>query len=669
MARRSRRALALVVVAVALAAVFAPAASADGDNLLIIRRFDSSEPSGRENAEKPKDAVVDFIWTGNASDASGAKIQQDGNDMSLTSPAKPFTGPKGMVIVVDSSPQMDNGGGLAAARASLNDFIISTLKNDPNMQFAVVQAGDTANLKVDFTNDVRAVTNAIQPIQPEDPNAPRATGGIGPTNKTAIWAALKIAGAAFSDPNARGHRLQPNILFVTGGVDTVSDKDEPVGRTSVLTAGATMFVVERTDQGADDTSVNDLVARTGGKVYQIDGPNKFDAPIKAAGDIVMNKQYTLSYGTNLKGGTSTNVLLTVGGQTTNAAVNVGGVAQGGQQVRPDVISTSTSLPFLTSPATYAVALLLVLVSASMLAYGVTTMFVRDELSNVLQPYADAYGGGDDEGSSAVAKSALIQRAVELTEQVASNQGMLSRAEGALERANLPLRAGEALFFYSLLVGLLTIVGLVLFRNIFGGLILGGLGAMLPVGSVNFIAGRRRKAFMSQLPDTLQLLSGTLRAGYSLMQGVEAVSQEVDDPMGLELRRVVTEARLGRPLEESLEASAERMDSPDFAWAVMAIRIQREVGGNLSELLMTVADTMVARERLRRDVAALTAEGRVSAAVLGALPAGLGVLMYMLNPEYVGVLFSDGLGIGMLITAVIAMLIGFFWMKKLINIEI
>ena len=90
-------------------------------------------------------------------------------------------------------------------------------------------------------------------------------------------------------------------------------------------------------------------------------------------------------------------------------------------------------------------------------------------------------------------------------------------------------------------------------------------------------------------------------------------------MGQELRRVVTEARLGRPLEESLEGVAERMDSPDFAWTVMAIRIQREVGGNLSELLLTVADTMTQRERLRRDVAALTAEGRISAIVLG-LPA-------------------------------------------------
>jgi tight adherence protein B len=201
------------------------------------------------------------------------------------------------------------------------------------------------------------------------------------------------------------------------------------------------------------------------------------------------------------------------------------------------------------------------------------------------------------------------------------------------------------------------------------LIFGGMAALIPPSVVSFLANKRRKKFLSQLPDTLQLLSGTLRAGYSLMQGVEAVSQEVENPMGAELRRVVTESRLGRPLEESLEGVAERMASPDFSWAVMAIRIQREVGGNLSELLLTVADTMTQRERLRRDVAALTAEGRMSAIVLGLLPIGLGAAMFVINPEYTSKLFNDTLGNILLGGAVVMMIIGFVWMKKIIDIEI
>jgi tight adherence protein B len=168
---------------------------------------------------------------------------------------------------------------------------------------------------------------------------------------------------------------------------------------------------------------------------------------------------------------------------------------------------------------------------------------------------------------------------------------------------------------------------------------------------------------------LQLLSGTLRAGYSMMQGVEAVSQEVAEPMGRELRRVVTEARLGRPLEESLDAVAERMDSPDFGWAVMAIRIQREVGGNLSELLMTVAETMTQRERLKRDVKSLTAEGRISAYVLAVLPVALGFAMYALNPDYMSALFDETIGKIMLGGGILMMIGGFLWMQSIVKIDV
>ena len=155
----------------------------------------------------------------------------------------------------------------------------------------------------------------------------------------------------------------------------------------------------------------------------------------------------------------------------------------------------------------------------------------------------------------------------------------------------------------------------------------------------------------------------------MLQGVEAVSKEVGDPMGQELRRVITEARLGREIEDSMDAVATRMASPDFAWAVMAIGIQREVGGNLNELLMSVADTMIARERLKREIGALTAEGKMSAGVLSFLPPGLGFVMWIMNPEYVGVLFTEFLGNVFLGLGVVSALIGLAWMKKVITVDV
>jgi tight adherence protein B len=215
----------------------------------------------------------------------------------------------------------------------------------------------------------------------------------------------------------------------------------------------------------------------------------------------------------------------------------------------------------------------------------------------------------------------------------------------------------------------TALVLVVSQNLIITLLVGIGFIILPPTILNRKARKRQAAFLGQLPDTLQLLSGSLRAGYSLMQGVEAVSQEVEDPMGRELRRVMVEARLGRPLEVALDDAATRMGSPDFEWAVLAIRIQREVGGNLAELLMIVSETMLQRERLRRDVRALTAEGRISAIVLAILPLMLGVAMYIINPDYIRVLFDTTAGNLMILGGIVLALVGFFWMKKVIEIEV
>ena len=181
----------------------------------------------------------------------------------------------------------------------------------------------------------------------------------------------------------------------------------------------------------------------------------------------------------------------------------------------------------------------------------------------------------------------------LTEGFAKDRGFLEKVEDKLELADIPLRAAEVMLFYFVAVVVITLLALVLAQNIIVGLVVLAICLLAGPALLDMRARQRQRKFTAQLPDMLNLLSGALRAGFSLMQAVDAVSQEIEDPMGKEMRRVVTEARLGRDLEEALEDTAVRTGSADFAWAVMAIRIQREVGGNLAELLMTVAETMVA----------------------------------------------------------------------------
>jgi tight adherence protein B len=299
---------------------------------------------------------------------------------------------------------------------------------------------------------------------------------------------------------------------------------------------------------------------------------------------------------------------------------------------------------------------------------------RDDLVRRLQVYEDPYGeraaeAEAEEGDASLTTVPILQRAVDLTGDLAQRRGVLERLEADLERANLPLRAAEALFFMG--AGALLLGALVGFLTRNPVMVLGAIAltVMLPKALLSIRVRGRQKAFEAQLPDMLALMAGTLRAGYSIGQGFEAVSKEIDDPMGRELRRVVTENRLGRPLDEALDAVADRMQSEDFAWAVMAIRIQREVGGNLAELLLTVANTMTQRERLRRDVATLTAEGRISAIILGFLPPGLAAVMWVMNPDYIQKLFQPGLGYLLLGAAGVAMAVGFAWMRKIITIEV
>jgi len=176
-------------------------------------------------------------------------------------------------------------------------------------------------------------------------------------------------------------------------------------------------------------------------------------------------------------------------------------------------------------------------------------------------------------------------------------------------------------------------------------------------------------FTAQLPDMLQLLGTTLRSGFSILQGLDTVSRQLADPIGKEIRHVVAEARLGRPLVEALNEVAERVRSEDFEWVVTSIGIQREVGGNLAELLDIVAATMNDRARLRREAHTLTAEGRIGAVVISILPVALGLFVYSVNPSYIHPLLHEAFGQILFYGSIVLGVVGVFWLRKLVDIEV
>jgi tight adherence protein B len=242
-------------------------------------------------------------------------------------------------------------------------------------------------------------------------------------------------------------------------------------------------------------------------------------------------------------------------------------------------------------------------------------------------------------------------------------GILSREK--LEQAGLNKEPGD----YLLLAGAVTLMAAVL------GYFLGGLGIgilslllapFLLYVLLNFLVARRRRKFDSQVPDTIQMFSGGLRAGHSLLRAIDAAAQENEAPMAEELSRIVNETRIGRDLGESLEDVANRTASEDFHGIAQAIEIHREVGGDLAEVLDHVGETIRDRNQVKGQVRALSAEGRVSAIVLMALPLLMFLALGLMNPTYILVFTTTVIGFVMVGTAIVMLSIGGFWLSRIIK---
>jgi tight adherence protein B len=321
--------------------------------------------------------------------------------------------------------------------------------------------------------------------------------------------------------------------------------------------------------------------------------------------------------------------------------------------------------------------LLVFPAAGLLAWGVMTVGTfrrKPALEKTLAPYTVGYSRESNATSPSVygdhefVRSPILQRAIDAVAEAAARRGLLAIVEAKIDQADIPVRPAEALFLY-LVVTVLGGLLVFLVGNVFWGAGVFAALVILPWVIVNFMAIQRTRSFVGQLPDMLQLLGATLRSGFSILQGLDTVAVQLPDPMGKEMRHVVAEARLGRPLASALDEVAQRVKSEDFEWVVSAIGIQREVGGNLSELLDIVAETMNARSRLRQEAHTLTAEGRIGAIVISLLPVGIGVFIYATNHTYLDPLLHTGLGQVMFYGCIAAALAGMVWMRNIVKIEI
>ncbi|HEU5223874.1 MAG TPA: type II secretion system F family protein [Candidatus Lumbricidophila sp.] len=248
------------------------------------------------------------------------------------------------------------------------------------------------------------------------------------------------------------------------------------------------------------------------------------------------------------------------------------------------------------------------------------------------------------------------------------------SEASLELAGIKTNPQTFLISVVSAAGALSSIGVLLGLGLgpLPTVLFGAIGLVLgPVAAVVIVrmrTAKRRAIFADQLDDTLQLLAGNLRAGHGLSQAIDAVSRYAESPTAEEFARIANESRIGRDLGEVLMNTADRMNSDDFKWAAQAIGINRETGGNLAEVLLRTAATIRERNQIRRQVKALSAEGRMSASILIGLPIVVFAIVLIMQPNYLAPFFADWMGIAALCVALVLMTIGTIWMSAVVKVK-
>jgi tight adherence protein B len=284
----------------------------------------------------------------------------------------------------------------------------------------------------------------------------------------------------------------------------------------------------------------------------------------------------------------------------------------------------------------------------------------------LRSLANEPMGGFGQGSS-VLRSAVMQSP--WLRPIISRVPQLQDAESLLQQAAVPWTL-QTLFMLS--IGMAVALGsmaLILSRSVLMGLVASVLGAMLPTMYVRRKRTKRLNAFEEFLPEAIDLVGRALRAGHPLSAGFKMAADDGPEPVAGEFRRVFEEQRFGLPLQDSLLSLTDRINLVDVRILVTAILIQREVGGNLAEILDNLASVVRARFTIRRQIRVYTAQGRMTGYLLSALPIIIFSILYMLNPQYMSILFTDPIGKILIVVAITMQLMGFLWIRKIIKIEI
>ena len=456
---------------------------------------------------------------------------------------------------------------------------------------------------------------------------------------------------------ARLQRLSPGariLVLLTDGRDVGSGASLEDAVAAAKAAHVTVYAIAAGTQ-ADKRMLAMLAGPTGGRVFDAADVSRLSAAYAALGN-ELDRTWRIGYLTSGRPGDTVALRVRAGKESAQLNLRIPGSSSGGSGPIPGSIIRDQG----TLIAVVMLAALLVAAAGA----GLAGSRRAPEIRRLLDPHVKRR----DHQEAKAEQKKLFEPVFDWTEDALADLPGSGRLTRLLERSGLRLRPGHVPFLC--LAGALVFgaLGTALAVGSGASLVLMLLGFTSPLIVVHVIATRRAKAFDRQLPDLLATVASTLRAGHGLRTALRAVADDGSPPVSQELARVLGEERLGRPLDEAIEAMCERTGSEDMEYVATAINVQSQAGGSLATLFDTLSETVRERQRHARKVHALTSMGRMSATILICLPFGLAALMTLISPSYMAPFYETSTGHALIAFCLGSMTIGALLLKRIVNVR-
>jgi tight adherence protein B len=548
---------------------------------------------------------------------------------------------KNVVLALDTSRSMA-GKPLAEAAAAATAFVATKPASD---RIALVTFGQRASLQGPFSTSTIDSDNALRTL------------AVGANSGTALWDAVDLSARLLA--SQAGGRV---VVLLTDGNDVGSRASESGALLSLHKAGAVVYPIAFGSH-ADSSGLERLASSTGGSFHTASTSATLSGIYSSIGR-ELRRTWRVRYLTTARPGDKLELKASVGrlgSDTTSVSVPGSGSATSGKPspLLPDSFYGRAGDLLFT-----VLAALLVLAAGILAASTLRGSWLKRRLAAHVEPSR----GRAAKHRTGRERLAMLSGLFRVTESTFGHRRQWRNLQLLLERADLPLRTVE---FAWLLIGCSFVLALL--AAIINGGALAILASFLVGGFVPYLvvwmkARRRVRAFEDQLPDLLITMAASLKAGHSFKQGIQSVVDEGQEPAAKELRRVLTDTQLGRPMEAALQETAERIGSKNFSFVITAVNIQRQVGGSLAGLFDMVADTVRDRQQFARKIRSLTAMGRMAAYVLVGLPFFIALAMTVLNPTYMDPLFHSHTGHMLIMLGLTMMAFGSLVLKKIVSFK-